>query len=302
MAATEVSRATLMRDMAKMRDYLGAPIQWQPGPPEGYYYDKRAERFELPGFWFSASELYALLASDRLLQAVTPGGVLGPVLEPMRRHIQGILQRTGLDPAQVARLFLIRSHGRHRTDPLNFQHIAQALQERRLLALTYAARSSNRQSCRQVDPQRLIHHRENWYLVAYCRQKQALRTFAVDAVVAVELLDTPCREMREEELETFLARGFGIFMGQQGDQQALLRFSAERSRWVKDERWHPQQQGRLEADGCYLLQLPFGDPTELLMEILKHGSHVQVLSPPPCVSRWRTNCKRRWTTIRKKMQ
>ncbi|NGZ25944.1 MAG: YafY family transcriptional regulator [Magnetococcales bacterium] len=274
----QVSRSTIMRDINAMRTYLGAPILWMPSPNEGYYYDPKSDLFELPGFWFNASELYALLASDRLLQSVSHGGLFTPYLEPVRRRIQDILQRNGMDPVRLARYFLIRSHGRTRTDLLSFQKIAQALQERRLLKITYLARSSNRQSSRRVDPQRLIHHRENWYLVAYCRQKQGLRTFSVDAVTSAFVEDEPCREMEEATLEQFLAQGFGIFMGT-SDQEAVLCFSAERSRWVRDELWHPQQQGQTLEDGRYLLKLPFGDPTELIMEILRHGSHVQVLQP-----------------------
>ncbi|MGD9392525.1 MAG: WYL domain-containing protein, partial [Chromatiales bacterium] len=61
--------------------------------------------------------------------------------------------------------------------------------------------------------------------------------------------------------------------------KAVLRFDAERARWVSKEQWHPQQQGEWLADGSYRLSLPYNNPTELVMDILRHGRHVEVLEP-----------------------
>ncbi|MFO1363985.1 MAG: WYL domain-containing protein [Burkholderiales bacterium] len=45
------------------------------------------------------------------------------------------------------------------------------------------------------------------------------------------------------------------------------------------EEWHPRQRARFEADGSYVLELPFSDPRELAMDVLRHGAHVEVLEP-----------------------
>jgi proteasome accessory factor C len=58
-----------------------------------------------------------------------------------------------------------------------------------------------------------------------------------------------------------------------------MRFSVAATRWVADEEWHPEQVGTIQADGQYVLQIPFAEPTELLMDILRHGHEVEVLEP-----------------------
>jgi len=63
-------------------------------------------------------------------------------------------------------------------------------------------------------------------------------------------------------------------------QWATLRFSPERARWVAAETWHLQQRGRFEPDGRYVLELPYADPRELVMDILRHVPEVEVLGPP----------------------
>ena len=73
-------------------------------------------------------------------------------------------------------------------------------------------------------------------------------------------------------------RGTGFSPGRK-TTWAKLRFSAERARWVSVEAWHPEQKGRFEPDGRYVLELPFSDPRELAMDVLRHGPHAEVLEP-----------------------
>ena len=58
-----------------------------------------------------------------------------------------------------------------------------------------------------------------------------------------------------------------------------LRFSAERARWVADERWHPEQSGQFLTDGRYELRIPYREDKELIMDILRHGADVEVVLP-----------------------
>jgi len=59
----------------------------------------------------------------------------------------------------------------------------------------------------------------------------------------------------------------------------VLRFSAERARWVADERWHPEQAGQFLTDGRFELRIPYRDARELIMDILRHGPEVEVVEP-----------------------
>ncbi len=65
----EVSRATFKRDIEYLRDRYQAPIAWD-REAHGYKFTeqvKGAKKFELPGLWFNATEIYALLTMQHLL-------------------------------------------------------------------------------------------------------------------------------------------------------------------------------------------------------------------------------------------
>ena len=76
-----------------------------------------------------------------------------------------------------------------------------------------------------------------------------------------------------------LASGYGIFAGRKVEW-ATLKFTPHAARWVSAQNWHPGQRVRVEKDGSYVLELPYADDRELLMEILKFGPEVEVLAPP----------------------
>ncbi len=47
---------------------------------------------------------------------------------------------------------------------------------------------------------------------------------------------------------------------------------------MADERWHPEQKGRYDGNH-YLLEIPYSDDRELVLDILKYGPDVEVIAP-----------------------
>ena len=167
----------------------------------------------------------------------------------------------------------------------HFELLGSALLQRRRLRLRYFKRSDRSTSEREVSPQRLVNYRNTWYLDAWCHASDALRRFALDAVRDAALLDAKARHVALRELEAELDAGYGIYGGGGAKVKwATLVFSADAAQWVANEEWHPQQRARwLEppaggraGEARYELQVPYSDPTELAMDILRHGDSVVV--------------------------
>ena len=272
----ECSRATAKRIIDEMRLYLNAPIVYS-REHNGYYYDRReGEMYELPGLWFNASELHALLSVQQLLANVQPG-LLDSHLGPLQKRIGQLLkiQHTGADEIPK-RIRLLQAAGRP-AGP-HFQSIAGAVARRRRLHLRYYNRGSDSSSERDVSPQGLTHYRDTWYLDAWCHLRKGLRTFALDAIESAEELEQASREIPREDLLKHQNSAYGIFSGS-ADATAVLRFTPERARWVAKERWHDSQVGERLEDGSYRLQVPYSNPAELIMDILKYGPDVIVEGP-----------------------
>ena len=273
----ECSPATVKRLIEELRLHFNAPLKYD-REHNGYFYDTReGEVFELPGLWFNANELYALLTVQQLLQQTQPG-LLDDHLKPIKNRLEKILATVQLNKGEIAKRIRILRMTARNTASEHFRSVASALLQRKRLHIHYHSRSNDQSTQREVSPQRLTHYRDNWYLDAYCHKRNALRSFAVDRIHASHPLDQAALEFDEAELDAHFAASYGIFAGQP-KETAVLLFSAERARWVADEQWHPQQQGKLLPDGSYELRIPYADSKELVMDILKYGAGVEVLEP-----------------------
>ena len=93
------------------------------------------------------------------------------------------------------------------------------------------------------------------------------------------MLDDAARDVPDEELDRQLASSYGIFSGTPKGWATIV-FSAKAARWVADEHWHSQQQGRWLGDGRYELKLPYSAGRELLMDVMHYGSDAEILEPP----------------------
>jgi predicted DNA-binding transcriptional regulator YafY len=275
MGELEMSRATLNRDIRYMRDFMGAPIEYDRAT-NGYRYAAGAPSFELPGLWLNESELFALLATEQLLEQIQPG-LLAPYIGPLRGRIRSLLAQSGHSPERVSERIRLQPFAARRTHPERFGTVTGALLERRRLRLLYHGRERDRESEREVHPQCLLRYRDNWYLVAYCETAGGARIFSLDGIRQVTVLAEPAADLDAKVLDRFLGASFGIFSGT-ASAWAVLRFSPEAARWVADEHWHPDQIGVWSATG-YELQVPYSDPRELLRDILKYGPEVEVLAP-----------------------
>ena len=234
--ALEVSRTAVTRDFQFMRDRLGAPIVYD-RHHNGHQYDPSHPRFELPGFWLDASELFALLACEHLIEAVQPG-IMTPHIAPLRERITRMLNASGHDASAIRERVCLQPAQMRGTDRHTFAVVAQATLEGKRLRLNYHARGSDTSSQRTVSPQRLCHYRSNWYLAAWCHQANSLRMFSLDRIQNPDMLAESAQAVPPAELEPVLAGSFGIFTGSP-TATAHLRFTPRAARWVAEESWHP---------------------------------------------------------------
>jgi predicted DNA-binding transcriptional regulator YafY len=278
----EVSRATLKRDLEYMRNRLNAPIEWD-RESRGYRFTdarKPGRQYELPGLWFSPTEIHALLTMQHLLSNIDPGGLLASHIKPLMSRLDGLLGSVDSPADEIRKRVLIAGVGKRHLKLAHFEKVGSALLNRKRLHIGYYSRGKGEITERDVSPQRMVYYRENWYLDAWCHLRKEVRNFSLDSIRHCAMLNTAARDVPRKALEHALGPGYGIFTGHERDRkQARLRFTVERARWVASESWHPDQKGAWLEDGGYQLEFPYFDDRELIMDILKHGADVTVLGP-----------------------
>ena len=275
----EISKATFKRDLEYLRDRMNASIVFDRSEG-GYRFDKpnAGEKIELPGLWFSEKEATALALMQHLLANLDQGGLIGPHIDPLMEIIDGIMGQSEVSAKELRKRIKVFGMSARKNSLENFEEIGNALFKRQRLQIEYYSKGKDETTKREVSPQRLIFYRDNWYLDAYCHMREGLRSFALDGIKETELLNKKSQEISERELNENFSESYGIFSGK-ATQKAKLRFTPERARWVSGETWHGQQVSSYDKDGYYILEFDYNQDPELVMEIVKHGSAVEVLSP-----------------------
>lgn len=275
----EVSRATLRRDLTYMRERLHAPIVFD-ADAGGYQYGKpgRGPKFQLPGLWFTADEVLALMTMHQMLDSLGAGGMVGPHIRPLMARFTAILGAADVPAKEMLRRIKIIATPHRRSESKWFELIGSALVKRRRLRIDYYTRHRDEHSVREVSPLRLMHHRNNWYLDAWCHKSEDIRMFSLDAIEAATILEARARDVSLSRVDEELGAGYGIYR-KAALHWAKLKFRPAAARWVRDEVWHEQQTLDELSDGGVVLTVPFSVSTELAMDILRHGENVEVLEP-----------------------
>jgi predicted DNA-binding transcriptional regulator YafY len=290
MARLDVSRPTVIRDIAYLRDRMGVPIVFDRAR-NGYRLADRREspRHRLPGLWFNADEIRALRVASRLLGQLEPG-LLQSQLEPLEPRLRELLGEAGnalADELLLDRVCVLAPGRRHLPEGA-FRTVASALLQGRRLSLGYREPGLGRMLGRQVSVQRLVHCQDNWFLDAWCHGEECARSIPLHALASLSLLETAAVLLPLDEVARCFDEAYGgapAAVDEALDKPAAMRrvrlvFSPEVAAVIARGNWHPEQRMRLLDDGQLRLDLPCEDPAQWLSLALQYGRHCEVLEPP----------------------
>ncbi|MFF3905883.1 helix-turn-helix transcriptional regulator [Streptomyces sp. NPDC001848] len=173
-ARFEVSTRTVQRDLQALME-TGVPVRSAPGRGGGWTIDPQ---MTLPPIHFTADEASALAV------ALAAADSSAPYADAARTAAQKIAASM-TDPASAAaqelaaRIVTLPSP----SDPTVRSAVEQALTTRTVLRLSYVD-AAGRQTNRVVEPAGLLAADGRWYLIAWCRTRQAGRGFRLDRITA----------------------------------------------------------------------------------------------------------------------
>ena len=206
-------------------------------------------------------------AFDKLAAALTP-------------HMRQFLD-------QLPRVISTKAEGSRRTrgpdaalPPPIVARILEAVLHSRQATLVYHSRSSDRTKRYHVHPYRLAYAQGGLYLLAYVPEYAEIRTFAVERIAEISVLEerfTPVEELPDAAFPHSL----GVHSGT--PERIEIEFAKDVADYVRTREWHPSQTVRDQADGSLRLTLDVCRDRALESWILSFGAGARVVSPPSLV-------------------
>jgi predicted DNA-binding transcriptional regulator YafY len=160
-----------------------------------------------------------------------------------------------------------------------FEEIQKSLDELRRIKITYKTLYSEEVSTRKVDPYYLFYERLDgtWNLRGFCHLREEFRTFALDRILKLELLDEYFLPMRIDKDEEIYG-AFGSYVD--GDPvEVVLRFSPEIRSYVLRKRWHESQEHKELEDGSVAVSFEVNGIDGIRPWIYRWIPYVEVVKP-----------------------
>jgi predicted DNA-binding transcriptional regulator YafY len=271
----EVSPRTVQRDIVFLRDRLQAPIEFD-ARRNGYCLSQ--PDFRLPFFQLTEGELVALFLAQRLLQQYR-GTYFEIQLEHAFAKILELLPApVSIDLSRVAETLSVTPTVLTVRDVETFRTVSRAVLKRRSLEIDYWAAWRNEETRRKIDPYHLTLIDNDWYLIAYCHFRQAVRMFAVVRIRSARETDATFHRRADFQMDGYLGASFRALRGD-GQHRIVLRFTPDAAGRAGEKVWHSTQTSELHADGSLLLRMELSDLREVKRWILSWGSECEVLGP-----------------------
>ncbi|MEU9759395.1 WYL domain-containing protein [Streptomyces sp. NPDC047985] len=153
-----------------------------------------------------------------------------------------------------------------------FAEVDRAISERRRLWLRYYSPARDELTEREVDPIRLFAVGHT-YMEAWCRSSEDRRTFRLDRVAEIRLLDEPAAppELELRDLSE------GLVQPSAEDPEVVVDVGPG-GRWVAE--YYPHDTARELPDGGLRITLRTPDPASLRRLALRLGGEGRIVSPP----------------------
>jgi len=256
-----VSTTRIYSDIRALRE-AGVPVR---RAARGYAIDPS---FFLPSVRLTPREVLTLLfpqevftgaqADHEVFQAAR-AKLLSLLPEPLRESARKLLESTDVRPRV-------------------FQHLRQAVAERRRVSLLYSGRKSDELRRIQVDPYALAFRRHAWYLVGMSAAHGEVRKFRVSRIAAVE--DTPLHFTvpRDFNLEDHFNGAWFVFEGE--PREVAIKFSPSVARLIRDRALHREHSIQTLSDGTVIYRAVVRNLDEVAWWLVQYGEEAVVLEPP----------------------
>ena len=273
-ARFEVSLKTAQRDIEFMRDRLNCPLEYDVSK-KGYYYED--DTFSLPMVYLSSGEFSSLLISRKMLQDIS-SGYIGDEISSIVDKITNVLSKHMAMGNRIDNTFSFQLVEYSPAPEAIFKAVLEGCLKQKRLNFTYYSPVREEKRSRTVDPYHLFNYMGTWHLIGYCHLRKGIRDFALSRISEGKVLNETFDTALDFDIKKYFHSSFGLYKGK-SPRRVTLRFSPLKSKWIKDQIWHRDQEVRFLKDGSLELSFPVADFFEIKMEILKHGVDVEVISP-----------------------
>lgn len=257
----------------EMLDEMGIPVYSERGPYGGF---SLVRGYKMPPLVFTLEEAVAIALGTGIVDEMW-GELYREAARGALAKIENLLPEEQVREVSWARQSLAAT-GLNRSDlkaltPI-LEKLRRAIREHRRVEMNYQSTQMPHPSQRGLDPYALVHRWGWWYVIGFCHVHREVRTFRVDRISDIALLDTTFVRSPDFDLQSYLKNETQA----QPHVTARLRFEPESAHIVAGNYsyWERVEQ---KPDGSVEVAFPAPTLEWAASTAMAYGPAVEVLEP-----------------------
>jgi len=274
----------------EMLDEMGIPVYSERGPYGGF---SLVKGYKMPPLVFTLEEAVAVVLGTGIVEEMWGELYRESALGALAK-LENLLPEEQAREVAWARQSLFAT-GMNRADlkaiTPTLEKLRRAIREHRSVEMKYQTNQVPHSTQRGLDPYALVHRWGWWYVIGFCHVHKEVRTFRVDRILEVSLVDT-----------TFVPSNFDLQqylkneMQSQPQIKSRLRFEADFANIIAGNHsyWETVE---IKPDGSVEVTFPSPTLEWAASTALGYGPAVEVLEPPELrsmVANWLDVARRKY--------
>ena len=272
----ETTTRTIKRDIAYLRDMLGAPIEYDPAS-HGYYLSEPT--WSISSIRLSESELFSLTIAADVLEAYRNSPLYDHLHHVFSKITSHLPDSVSLSPASVSEHFSVFHQPTSEIPMQTWEAVMSGLRLRRRLRFQYTAAGYSTSVSKVCEPYHCIGYKGEWYLIGHDVEKADLRMFALSRMAGVVVSDGSFEVPEAFRVEDYVDPAFGVHLNTDR-YQVEVRFAPHLATYIRERVWHASQTIDEHADGSLTLTFETNQLNAVRFWLQSWGPGSEVLSPP----------------------
>jgi proteasome accessory factor B len=270
----EISLATAYRDIDYLKYILRAPLNYDYGT-EGYTY---TAKFKLPAIKPTEGELAALLVIGQLRKSYEGTGLESVCQQAADLLSSKLKEHETVDTSSLDQILQVEIDPFPQIDLGVFQDLLRAISNNESIVIKYFSGQKAVVVDKPCDPYHLLNFKDNWYLVAFCHEKQDFRDFLCSRILHVENTNVTFLPDPDFSLATH-KRESQLFAAEAPQVEIVAEFDKYAAHWIRLKTVHPTQEVTERSDGSLEVRFQVSSMENIMRWILSFGEHARILAP-----------------------
>ena len=269
-----IGSRTIQRDLNYLRYEMDAPIEYSK-EKRGFYYVE--PQFQLPAFDLKESDVFALYLASKLLVHYQDTPVYDNLQTVFQKITASLPSNIPLASTNTSSRFTVIPTATTKIDPVVWATVSRSLRESHTIEIYYRI-PGTAPTVRRIDPYHGVSYAGDWYVIAFCHLRKAIRVFSMARIIKAQLSQATFKVPADLNLDMLKNSYFGLHWGER-DTRVRILFNKDIAEYIKERIWHPSQTIKEQPDGSIVFTLMIQSLQELKRWILSWDHLATVLEP-----------------------